>query len=111
MPSFLEELLKRVKYEAAYGWSLKKAAEFVGYSPFHLSRTFKAFMGYGFPEFVDRARVELAIKYLSESVHSVDQVATLCGYCSTHGLREAMKQYVGFLPSEIRMLYPLAAFG
>lgn len=108
LPSFLKDLLKKVKKNSAQSWSLKTAADLVGYSSFHLSRTFKTFMGYGFPEFVDRCRVESAIKHLSEGRHSVDKVSTICGYGSTHGLREAMKQHVGFLPSEIRSFHQLS---
>jgi AraC-like DNA-binding protein len=102
IPSYLSALLKKVKKNPGQSWSLKEASALAGYSPFHLSRTFKASIGYGFPEFVDRCRVERAIQYLLVGGYSIDRVASVCGYSSTHGLREAMKQYIGFLPSELR---------
>ena len=102
IPSFLKLLLRRVKKSPQDSWSLKEASALAGYSPFHLSRTFKAHIGYGFPEFVDRCRVERAVQYLLSGNYSIDRVAAVCGYSSTHGLREAMKEYVGFLPSELR---------
>lgn len=102
-PEYVKSLLQKVKKDPALPWSLKEASKLVGYSQFHLSRTFKTLVGYGFPEFVDRCRVERSSKELLAGKYSVDQIATKYGYNSTHGLREAMKEYLGFLPSEVRL--------
>ncbi len=100
-PDYIKLLLQKVKKNPALPWSLKEASKQVGYSQFHLSRMFKSLIGYGFPEFVDRCRVERSLKDLIAGKLSVDQIATKYGYHSTHGLREAMKEYLGFLPSEV----------
>lgn len=104
VPDTLLPLLKSVKKQPSKTWSLKDAATLVGYSPFHLSRTFKERIGYGFPEFVDRCRTEIAVRSLSRSETSVDEVAQQSGFGSTHGLRESLKEYLGLLPSELRSL-------
>ncbi len=100
-PLFIKRLLKQVKKNPTRNWSLKDAAAYVGYSSYHLSRSFRNIMDYGFPEFVDRCRIEVAIKYLCEG-KSIEQIASFCGYCSAHVFRESLKKYTGFLPSELR---------
>lgn len=102
LPESVTRLLQNVKKHPASAWALKDAAEMAGYSPFHLSRTFKSMVGYGFPEFVDRCRTELAFEMLSSSELSIDDVAAKSGFGSTHGLRESIKEYLGLLPSELR---------
>ncbi len=104
VPDSVAELLRQVKENPVKPWSLKDASALAGYSPFHLSRTFKALVGYGFPEFVDRSRAELAIKQLGGTDDSLDEVATATGFGSTHALRESIKEYLGLLPSELRAL-------
>ncbi len=100
----LRILMAAVKQNPTAPWSLREAAAFAGYSPFHLSRTFRAVMDFGFPEFVDRCRAELAITKLLRPEQSIDDVASSCGFGSTQALREACKEYLGMLPSEIRNL-------
>jgi len=101
-PGYLKQLLDNVKSSPEKPWSLTDASAIAGYSPFHLSRTFKSIMGYGFPEYVDRCRLEQAIKLFCSSNKSIDDIANSCGYHSSHSLREAMKAHLGFLPSEFK---------
>lgn len=102
IPLPLLELMLAVKEKPTAPWSLKDAAAMAGYSAFHLSRTFRVAIEYGFPEFVDRCRTELALKELLETDESIEEVANKCGFGSTQALRSACREYVGFLPSEIR---------
>ncbi len=101
IPDYMKKLLLEVKKDPSKNWCLNKGAEFVGYSSYHLSRSFRTVMKYGFPEFVDRCRIEQAINKLCEGI-PIEQVASICGYCSAHVFRESLKKYTGFLPSEIR---------
>jgi AraC-like DNA-binding protein len=95
-------LMKQVKAQPAADWSLKAAAAAAEYSAFHLSRTFRAAVGYGFPEFVDRCRTELAVKLLLSEDLDLAEVAEQAGFGSLQGMRNACKEYLGLLPSEIR---------
>jgi len=104
IPDSVQGLLEQVKKNPTGEWSLKEASNIAGYSPFHLSRTFKTLVGYGFPEFVDRCRTELAVAALVSSEEPVDDIASRCGFGSSHGLRESVKEYLGLLPSELRAL-------
>jgi len=107
VPETLMRLIEKVRVDPTIPWSLKEAAAFAGYSPFHLSRTFKASIGYGFPEFVDRCRTEIAVRHLSSSEAGIDDIASASGFGSTQALRESVREYLGLLPSELR-LSPLA---
>lgn len=102
LPGTIRQVLCEVSKKPHDDWTLKSAAELAGYSPYHLSRTFKALVGYGFPEYVDRCRTEVAVKLLAETKFNLDEVALRSGFGSTNAMREAMKKFIGLLPSEIR---------
>ena len=67
-------------------------------------RVFKQMVGYGFHEYVDRCRTELAVNLLVSSNIAVDNVATNAGFGTTQGLRESVRDYLGLVPSEFRSL-------
>lgn len=100
----LTSLLLDVKADPSRPWGLKEAAESASYSAFHLSRTFRNVAHYGFPEFVDRCRAEMACRFLIESSIPYDDLVGMCGFGSSQGMRTAVREYYGFLPSEIRGL-------
>jgi AraC-like DNA-binding protein len=100
----IEELVKAIREHPEKSWSLTEAAELAGYSPFHLSRLFKATANMGFPEFVDRCRCEIAIELLIDSVDSIALISERCGFGTPQALRTSMREFTGFLPSEFRMI-------
>ena len=104
LPETIKELTARVRSNPSLPWPLKDAADAAGYSPFHFSRVFKAMVGYGFHEYVDRCRTEAAVEMLVSSDAAVDVVAATCGFGTTQGLRESVKEYLGLVPSELRAI-------
>ena len=104
LPKALTKLSVAVRKEPSGNWSLKEASEFASYSPFHFSRVFKQLVGYGFHEYVDRCRTELAVELLVSTDLPVDHIATQAGFGTTQGLRESVREYLGFVPSEFRSL-------
>lgn len=103
LPASIRKLAKEVCDKPQTAWPLKDAASAAGYSPFHFSRVFKSLVGYGFHEFVDRCRTEFAVGKLCESDLPVDVIASSCGFGTTQGLRESVKEYLGLVPSELRI--------
>ncbi|MFX6834700.1 helix-turn-helix domain-containing protein, partial [Acinetobacter baumannii] len=83
-------------------WSLKRAADMVGYSTFHFSRTFRAVTKLGFPDYVDRARTDFAVNLILNNEEHFDAVAQQSGFATTSSLRSALKEHLGLLPSELR---------
>jgi AraC-like DNA-binding protein len=110
LPDTLKNLTQKVRGNPAMGWPLKEAADMAGYSPFHFSRVFKQLVGYGFHEYVDRCRTECAIEMLVSTDSAVDLVASTCGFGTTQGLRESVKEYLGLVPSELRSMPEAFAF-
>jgi AraC-like DNA-binding protein len=102
LPETIKDLIAKVRQSPAAPWPLKEAADQAGYSPFHFSRVFKSLVGYGFHEYVDRCRTECAVEMLCTTEHPVDIVANTCGFGTTQGLRESVKEYLGLVPSELR---------
>lgn len=99
----IEELVEAIRTHPQRNWSLSEAAEIAGYSPFHLSRLFKAITNMGFPEFIDRCRTEIAINLLLTSELPINEVTMQAGFGSPQAFRNAAKEYTGFLPSEFRI--------
>ncbi len=111
LPDTLVNLTQKVRKNPSSGWPLREAADLAGYSPFHFSRVFKQLVGYGFHEYVDRCRTECAIDMLVSTDNPVDLVASNCGYGTTQGLRESVKEYLGLVPSELRSMPEAMSFG
>jgi AraC-like DNA-binding protein len=104
LPETIRDLVDEVREDPSQNWSLKDAADKAGYSPFHFSRVFKSLVGYGFHEYVDRCRTEAAVTMLVSTESPVDSVAAACGFGTTQGFRESIKEYLGLVPSELRSL-------
>ncbi|HEY0868683.1 MAG TPA: helix-turn-helix transcriptional regulator [Fimbriimonas sp.] len=110
LPETIQALVLRVRTNPALAWPLKEAADAAGYSPFHFSRVFKNLVGYGFHEYVDRCRTECAVEMLCTTDHAVDLIASTCGFGTTQGLRESVKEYLGLVPSELRSIPDVVDF-
>jgi len=104
LPDSIANLIKFVRTDPARAWSLRDAAHEIGYSPFHLSRTFRASMPYGFPEYVERCRAEVACQDVLTTRESVEKIAIEKGFGSAQAMRDAFRRHFGLLPNEIRTL-------
>lgn len=98
----LDDLIAAIRAEPQRQWSLTNAAELAGYSPFHLSRMFRHISKMGFPEFVDRCRAEIAVDLLINTSQPIFSISQQCGFGTPQALRNACRDYAGFLPSELR---------
>lgn len=102
LPDSVDHLVRGVRAQPSAPWGLKEAAVYAGYSPFHLSRTFRGHLGMGFPEYVDRCRTEMAVGQLLAGNQPIEEIASACGFGSAQGLRDSFREYLGILPSELR---------
>ena len=98
----LIDLVKAIKQNPEFDWNLNASADFAGYSPFHLSRTFRASIGVGLPTFVELCRTEVAIDKLLATNDPINIISCECGFGSSQAMRSAIRQYTGLLPTEIR---------
>lgn len=104
LPAAIKSLTDRVKAHPEASWPIKDAADLVGYSPFHFSRVFKGIVGYGFHEFVDRCRTEYAVNLLTKTEEPIEVIAATAGFGTAQSLRESVKEHLGLLPSELRLV-------
>ncbi|TAI46816.1 GlxA family transcriptional regulator [Flagellimonas allohymeniacidonis] len=79
--------------------SIEDLAEKVYMSPRNLTRLFKKTTGITIGHYLDKLRVEMAIKLLSKG-EKVSSVSNSCGLKSTNQLRSLLKKYTASLPSE-----------
>lgn len=96
-------LIAAVDAEPNRTWTLHEAADEAGYSPFHFSRTFKQQIGCGFHEYVDRLRTETAVMSLLGG-SSLSEAVRVAGFTSARSLRESLRDYLGLLPGDLRLL-------
>lgn len=98
----ISDLIESIKSAPQTQWNLTEAAKLAGYSPFHLSRVFRSIANMGFPEFVDRCRTEVAITKLLKGTDTMSVVSAQSGFGTPQAMRNAFREYTGFLPSEMR---------
>lgn len=101
-PETMLPLLKMVRKDPAKYWPVPEAANIVGYSGHHFSRVFKQYSGMRFQAFVERCRTSYAIELLITTKMSVDAVATKAGFGAPQALRDAFKEILGIMPSDLR---------
>ena len=65
-------------------------------------RKFKASFGQSPKQWLLNARVEHAKTLLATTGHSIEQIATLCGFGTTQGLRDQFDLLVGISPARFR---------
>jgi AraC-like DNA-binding protein len=104
VPDAILRLLDEVRKHPEAYWPLPEASRISGYSTTHFSRIFRSAVGYGFQSFVERCRTEAAVKLLTTTHENVDNIAETCGFGATQTMRVALREHVGFVPSELRSL-------
>lgn len=73
-----------------------------GYTPYYLTRKFKAETGISLPQYIDNVRIEKAKALLLSTNDSIATIAKQLHYCSSTYFSEAFRKVVGQLPSEYR---------
>ncbi len=101
-PESMQPLLEMVRRDPARYWPVPEAANIVGYSGHHFSRVFKQHSDMKFQSFVERCRTSYAIDMLLTTKHSVDTIATKAGFGAPQALRDAFKEILGVIPSDLR---------
>ena len=72
------------------------------YNPSYFSRIFKEKFGMSLVEYLTRRRLDYAVKLLSETTHSIDEISEMCGFSDRGGFYHAFAKYIGGSPSELR---------
>ena len=84
--------------------SIAVLAEQFGYTPYYLSRKFKAETGISVAHYIDQVRIEKAKVLLLSTKETVAEIARRLCYCSSTYFSDTFKQIVGVLPHEYRKM-------
>lgn len=103
----LRELQQRIQAEPAADHSVPALARRAGMSPRHFARVFQRELGVTPAAYVESVRIDLARRLLGDSVHSVDEVASIAGFGCSESLRRAFSRRLGTTPREYRARFQL----
>lgn len=82
--------------------SLETVAEYLNISPRHVNRAYQSLFGTTFMKNLNLLRIEYAKDYLSNSDHSIEEIAELVGIASSRILYKLFKEYEDISISEYR---------
>ena len=82
--------------------SMSEVAEIAGYSSTYFSKYFKEQFACNYQEYVMKKRISLAMRYLSDSDCSVQQISERCGFANDVTFRRTFKNITGFTPSQFQ---------
>lgn len=82
--------------------TLEELADIAGYSPFHVHRIFRAFVGETLGGFIQRMRMGKAVNLLLNSKQTITEIALQTGYQTPAGFTKAFKKIFYTTPSQVR---------
>jgi transcriptional regulator GlxA family with amidase domain len=98
----LRELQQWIAEHPAADLSVEALAGRANMSPRHFARAFAAETGVPPGQYVDKARLEAARRYLEDTAEGVERTARACGYGTPEAMRRAFVRSLGVTPAEYR---------
>lgn len=81
----------------------REIAQKFGYHPNYVSQLVRTHTGVSLHRYLLQVRIRHAVHMLENTQHSVEQIAELCGFCSSSYFCEYFKQATGFTPGDFRL--------
>ena len=100
-PSF-ERVIAAIEADPAAYKSVDDLAQIAGLSANRFINRFKAYTGYSPMDFVNRERIHIAKRLLSDPTASVTDICFQLDYSSTQYFATTFKKYTGMTPSQFR---------
>ncbi len=97
---YVQQVLNATKERYAEKISIESFSEELGVSASYLSRKFKDSTGTGFLDFLNKYRVQQAIKLLETGKYKVYEVSDMTGFTDYKHFNTVFKRYTGTAPSE-----------
>jgi two-component system response regulator YesN len=97
MVNMVKDYIKQ-KYTKDIG--LNEVADYIGFSPFYLSKWFKKLEGMSFKDYLIQIRIEKAKHLIRETRKTIQEVAYEVGYTDPSYFSKAFKKVVGISPKE-----------
>ena len=111
--------VKKAKEDSKYSKTVRECCDYIlthmedelsiallagqfGYTPYYLSRKFKAETGMSIAEYIDNVRIEKAKVLLLSTQESIAEISRRLCYCSSTYFSDTFKRIAGVLPHEYR---------
>ena len=98
----INDLIEFVQKNIDQKLTLVDLAQVAGYSPFHIHRIFRAYVGETLGSFIQRLRMGKAIESLINSKKSITEITFQSGYQTPAAFTKAFKQIFLVTPSQVR---------
>jgi transcriptional regulator GlxA family with amidase domain len=82
--------------------SICELADTFNFSPTHIRRLYKDFMGMSIGEYLKETRMARAKKFLMQTDMKISEIAPKCGYESVYSFSNAFKNIFGISPKKFR---------
>lgn len=92
-------------YHSSENITVTEIADYFGYNSKYLSTLFKEQSGMTLKQYILQAKMDTAKAELSDTNHSISQIAYNVGFNDSHNFANAFKKITGFSPSEYRQSY------
>jgi len=100
-----KNLIEHVNMNMDKNITLDEAANYVGYSRYHFSRTFKEYTGITYNEYIANKKLSLAIRMLESDNARVSDIAMKLGYKNAAQFSRIFHRECGMSPREYRVEY------
>ena len=97
---YVQHILNATKERYAEKISIETFSEELGVSASYLSRKFKDSTGIGYLDYLNKYRIQQAIKLLETGKYKVYEVSDLTGFTDYKHFNSVFKRYTGVSPSE-----------
>lgn len=94
-----------IQYHSSENISVSQIADYFGYNPKYLSAFFKNLAGMSLKQYMLQAKMDTAKAELSDTNHTISQIAFNVGFNDAHNFSNAFKKITGLSPSEYRESY------
>ncbi len=94
-----------VQYHSSENITVAEIADYFGYNPKYLSSFFKEQSGMTLKQYMLNVKMDSAKAELSDTNHSISQIAYNVGFNDAHNFTNAFKKITGLSPSEYRQSY------
>ncbi|MCH5350382.1 MAG: AraC family transcriptional regulator [Clostridiales bacterium] len=85
----------------AENYTLDDAAKFMNMNASYLSRLFAQKTGVNLIYYINRIRIQKAIKLMKTGDYSITEISTLCGFGTIRNFNDIFKKYTGYAPTAL----------
>ena len=98
----ISDVAAYIKHNYMENLKLETLANIFGYNSSYLGKTFTSKIGINFNAYLDKTRIENAIKLLETTDLKVYEIASKVGYRNTDAFHEKFKKETGYTPAEYK---------